>query len=147
MRYPVSYQYWKKRSEGRGSAIGFDTPYEEVTTEKVTFRKWFAEPVDRAEETSAWITARELALRALHKVLGRSFYSAHEGANTGGANGIYWVEIMGFRPGGLAIVANITEGARRKIPPPRPRSNSTSSTPCCAVATSAAGRPPRRRTF
>ena len=117
VRYPVSYQYWKKRSEGRGSTVGFDTPYEEVTTEKVTFRKWFAEPVDGAEETSAWITARELALRALHKVLGRSFYSAHEGANTGGANGIYWVEIMGFRPGGLAIVTNITEGTRRKIPP------------------------------
>ncbi|MCL6446657.1 MAG: SAM-dependent methyltransferase [Armatimonadetes bacterium] len=117
VRYPVSYQYWKKRSEGRGSAIGFDTPYEEVTTEKVTFRKWFAEPVDRAEETSAWITARELALRALRKVLGKSPYSAHAGSFTGGVNGIYWVEITGFRPGGLAIVANITEGVRRKIPP------------------------------
>jgi type I restriction-modification system DNA methylase subunit len=43
--YPVSYQYWKKRGEGRGSAIGFDTPYEEVTSAKITFRNWHAEPV------------------------------------------------------------------------------------------------------
>jgi SAM-dependent methyltransferase len=114
--YPVSYQYWKKRGAGRGSAIGFDTPYEEVTSEKITFRSWYAEPVDKSDMTSAWITARAKALRALHNVLGPSPYKAHEGSNTGGANGIYWVEIVGERPGGLSIVANITEGAKRAIP-------------------------------
>lgn len=116
VRYPASYQYWKKRSEGRGSTIGFDTPYEEVTKEKVTFRQWHAEPVDKADQTSAWITARRRALQALKKILGSSPYTAHAGSFTGGANGIYWVEIIGTRPGGLAIVANITEGARRRIP-------------------------------
>ena len=29
VNYPVTYQYWKKRASGRGSAIGFDTPYDE----------------------------------------------------------------------------------------------------------------------
>lgn len=116
VRYPVSYQYWKKREAGRGSAIAFDTPYEEVTSQKITFRAWYAEPVDRKDTTSAWITARRKALRALHNVLGQSPYEAHEGSNTGGANGIYWVEVVGERPGGLSIIANITEGARRAIP-------------------------------
>jgi hypothetical protein len=116
VRYPVSYQYWKKRASGRGSAIGFDTPYEEVTAEKVTFRSWFGEPVDRENTTSPWMTARRKALKALHNVLGQSQYEAHEGSNTGGANGVYWVEIVGKRPGGLSIVANITEGAKRKAP-------------------------------
>ncbi|MBW2019850.1 MAG: N-6 DNA methylase [Deltaproteobacteria bacterium] len=116
IRYPVSYQYWKKRGHGRGSAIAFDTPYEEVTKEKVTFRAWHAEPVEQKDKTSPWITARRRALQALHNVLGGSPYSAHEGSNTGGANGIYWVEIVGKRPGGLAIISNITEGARRKVP-------------------------------
>jgi len=116
VRYPVSYQYWKKRGAGRGSAIGFDTPYEEVTSEKITFRAWHAEPVDPKDATSAWITARRRALRALHKVLGNSPYIAHAGSFTGGANGIYWVEIVGERPGGLSIIANITEGAKRAIP-------------------------------
>lgn len=116
VRYPVSYQYWRKRESGRGSAIAFDTPYEEVTSQKITFRAWHAEPVDREDATSAWITARRRALRALHNVLGKSPYSGHAGSFTGGANGIYWVEIVGGRPGGLSIVANITEGAKRAIP-------------------------------
>jgi hypothetical protein len=72
--------------------------------------------VDPKDATSAWITARRRALRALHNVLGESPYEAHEGSNTGGANGIYWVEVVGERPGGLSIVANITEGAKRAIP-------------------------------
>jgi SAM-dependent methyltransferase len=116
VRYPVSYQYWKKREAGRGSAIAFDTPYEEVTAEKITFRAWYAEPVDQMDATSAWITARSKALRALHNVLGKSPYSAHAGSFTGGANGIYWVEIVGARPGSLSMIANITEGAKRAIP-------------------------------
>ncbi|MDH7577333.1 MAG: N-6 DNA methylase [Bacillota bacterium] len=116
VQYPVTYTYWKKRAAGRGSAIGFDTPYEEVTREKITFHQWYAEPVNRGDATSAWLTARQRALQALHNVIGNSPYSAHEGANTGGANGIYWVEVTGRRPGGLVIISNITEGARRSVP-------------------------------
>ncbi|MBN2565592.1 MAG: N-6 DNA methylase [Candidatus Eisenbacteria bacterium] len=115
VRYPVSYQYWKKRGSGRGSAIGFDTPYEEVTTERITFRAWHAEPVDKRDPTSSWITARRRALRALRNVLGTSPYAAHEGSNSGGANAVYWVEIVGQRPGGLCIVTNVTEGGKKKV--------------------------------
>jgi len=113
--YPVSYQYWRKRKTGRGSAIGFDTPYEEVTSEKITFRSWHAEPVEQSDATSAWITAGRKALLALRNVLGPSDYTAREGTNTGGANAVFWVERTGERPGGLVIVSNITEGAKRKV--------------------------------
>ena len=116
VRYPVPYQYWLKRSSGRGSAVGFDTPYEEVTAQKITFRAWHAEPVDPRDPSSSWITSRRKALKALHNVLGKSYYTAHAGSFTGGANGVYWVEVLGRRPGGSAIVANITEGARRTVP-------------------------------
>ncbi|MCL6449792.1 MAG: N-6 DNA methylase [Acetobacteraceae bacterium] len=116
VRYPVSYQYWKKRQTGRGSAIGFDTPYAAVSSEKVTYREWFAEPVDAGDPTSAWLTGRRWSIRALRKVLGSSHYTAHEGCNTGGANAVFWVDIVSPRPGGFAIVANITEGARREVP-------------------------------
>jgi SAM-dependent methyltransferase len=70
IRYPVPYSYWVKKKKGRGSAIGFDTPYEEVTKELVTFRKWDAEPVDAKDNTSAWVAARPKALRAIRKILG-----------------------------------------------------------------------------
>ncbi|MEM4720947.1 MAG: hypothetical protein QXT73_02630, partial [Candidatus Methanomethylicaceae archaeon] len=62
-----------------------------------------------------WLTARPKALSALRKVLGRSDYRAHEGVNTGGANGVFWLEVLGKRPDGLLIVRNLTEGAKRKV--------------------------------
>jgi hypothetical protein len=115
VHYPVPYQYWKKRSKGRGSGIGFDTPYEEVTANKITALRWFAEPVVAGDLTSPWITARRHALKAVRKLLGKSSYVAHEGANTGGANAVYWVSIVGRRPGGALMVSNITERARREV--------------------------------
>lgn len=115
VRYPLSYQYWRKRTHGHGSAIGFDTPYDDVTSEKVTFRDWRAEPVNLRDLTSAWITARPKALKALHRVLSASSYQARAGTFTGGANAVYWLELIGERPGGLVIVGNVTESARRKV--------------------------------
>jgi SAM-dependent methyltransferase len=115
VRFPVSYSYWLKKKGGRGSAIAFDTPYEEVTKELITFKKWHAEPVDTRDKTSGWITGKPKALRAMRRVIGPSGYRACAGSFTGGANAVYWVEITGDRPGGLAIVSNITEGAKRKI--------------------------------
>src|SRR5207253_1696981 len=74
------------------------------------------EPIDANDATSAWITARPGALRAVRKILGQSPYSAHAGSFTGGANGVFWVEITAERPGSLALIANVTEGAKRKVP-------------------------------
>jgi hypothetical protein len=113
--YPVSYQYWKKRGTGRSSAIGFDTPYETVTAEKITFRAWHAEPVNVHDVTSSWLAARRKALHALHNVLSHSPYVGREGTNTGGANAVYWLEDTGDRPGGQLIVANVTERAKNKV--------------------------------
>jgi methylase of polypeptide subunit release factors len=115
VRYPVPYSYFVKRETGRGSSVGFDTPYEEVVTNRITFRKWEAEPVDPTDKTSAWITARPKSLRALHRILGHSDYVAHEGSNTGGANAILWLEVLGARPGGMLMVSNLTDGAKKKV--------------------------------
>jgi hypothetical protein len=54
-------------------------------------------------------------LKAVRKVLGKSDYEAHEGVNTGGANAVYWVDIVYKRPDGLVMVRNITEGAKVKV--------------------------------
>ena len=115
IRYPVVYQYWIKKKKGRGSTIGFDTPYEEVIKNLITYRDFKAHPVDDQDITSPWITARFKTLKAIQKVLGKSEYMAHAGAYSGGANAVYWVEIVGERPGGLKMVSNITEGAKRKV--------------------------------
>jgi hypothetical protein len=40
---------------------------------------------------------------------------AHAGAYTGGANAVYWVDIVDKRPDGLVMVGNITKGAKVKV--------------------------------
>jgi hypothetical protein len=110
--YPVPYTYWRKVRRGR--SLGFDMELEEV--QSVTLRSRFqARPIESNDLTSPWITGRPLALRAIQKVLGSSDYRAHEGVNTGGANAVYWVDIVGQRPDGLVMVTNITEGAKRGV--------------------------------
>jgi hypothetical protein len=116
VRYPVSYQHWRKRAKGRGSAIGFDTPYEDVTSDKITFKVQFAEPVDPTDPTSNWITGNRRVLKALRGLLGASEYVSREGTNSGGANAVFWLEVTGERPGGFLMVSNINEGAKKKQP-------------------------------
>jgi hypothetical protein len=115
VKYPVSYSYWVKKEEGRGSAVGFDTPYDEALKNRITFRRWEAQPVDPEDRTSAWICGRPKALRALRRVLGQSGYTAHEGSNSGGANSIFWLDVLSERPGGLLMVSNVNDGAKKKV--------------------------------
>ncbi len=110
-RYPVPYTYWKKVKRG---GLDYDATLEEVLeqTKRLNFR---AAPVDESDPTSAWLTARPKAIRAVRKVLGKSDYQAHAGAYTGGTNAVYWLEILAKRPDGLVVVRNVTEGAKRKV--------------------------------
>jgi len=113
-KYPVTYAYWRKKAAGRKGGFDYDSTLEEVTnkTERLNF---VAEPVKTNDATSAWISGRPLALRALKKLLGESDYEAHEGINTGGANAVYWFEILKDHGDGTVTARNITEGAKRKI--------------------------------
>jgi SAM-dependent methyltransferase len=108
--YPVTYTVWRKQGRER---FTYDSTLEEVTnaTKQLNF---VAEPVNRSDPTSPWLTARPKVIRAIRKVLGKSDYKAHEGVNTGGANAVYWVDIY-KRPDGLVVVRNITEGAKVKV--------------------------------
>lgn len=109
--YPVPYTVWRKE---RGSRFTYESTLEEVAaaTERPIYA---AQPVSSSDPTSSWLTARQEALRAIKKVLGRSDYTAHAGAFTGGANGVYWVDVVEKRPGGLVIIQNLTEGAKIKV--------------------------------
>ena len=109
--YPVSYTVWLKK---KGARFTYDSTLEEVTNATVRLN-FVAEPVDPSDPTSPWLTARPKAIKAVRKVLGKSDYEAHEGINTGGANAVYWVDIVYKRPDGLVVVRNITEGAKVKV--------------------------------
>ncbi len=112
-KYPVSYTLWRK-VKGKEGRFTYESTLDEVrdATQRMAFQ---AEPVDPHDDTSQWLTARSKALKAVRKVLGESFYVAHLGCNTGGANAVYWVEQVYVRPDGLVVVQNITEGAKTKV--------------------------------
>jgi len=109
--YPVPYTVWRKK---KGSRFTYSSTLEEVANATVR-RNFQAEPVDPSDLTSPWLTARAGALKAIRKVLGQSDYQAHEGANSGGANAVYWLQILDRRPDGLVVVRNITEGAKIQV--------------------------------
>jgi methylase of polypeptide subunit release factors len=111
-RYPVPYTYWQKTSQGQG--LDYDSTLEEVSAQTCRLQLQAA-PVDKNDPTSAWLTARPRALAAIQKVLGRSAYRAYEGVNSGGANAVYWLEILTKRPDGMLVIRNVTEGAKREV--------------------------------
>jgi len=112
-KYPMpSYWYWRKAVKGK--SIPLEATLNDVL--QMTARKRFiAEPVDKKNITSPWITGRPKALRAVRKIIGQSDYVAHAGAYSGGANSVFWVDIVDKRPDGLVVISNITEGAKKNI--------------------------------
>jgi hypothetical protein len=92
----------------------YDSSLAEVLSATVRLN-FAAEPANPNDPTSPWLTAQPHALTAIYKVRGKD-YKAHAGAYTGGANAVYWVEIIDPVPGGLVLVRNLTEGAKREVP-------------------------------
>jgi hypothetical protein len=110
--YPVPYTLWRKK---KGVRFTYDSSLAEVLSATVRLN-FAAEPVDPNDPTSPWLTAHPHAFMAIYKVRGKSDYKAHAGAYTGGANAVYWVEIIDRRPGGLVLVRNLTQGAKVQVP-------------------------------
>ena len=75
-----------------------------------------AEPANLAKINSPWLTCRDSCREGLRKILGTSKYRGREGANTGGANGILWVEVIDRPQPGLVRIRNLANSSRKKIP-------------------------------
>jgi Eco57I restriction-modification methylase len=110
-RYPVDYTVWKKTTSR-------NVPFKATLLEAIPLLKQErlkAKPVDQRDETSAWITVPAKALNAVNKVLGSSDYRAFAGAYSGGANAVYWLEVLAHNQDGTVRVHNITDRAKREI--------------------------------
>jgi hypothetical protein len=101
-KYPVPYEYWKKKNR---TSLKPAMTLNEVS-ELTKSLRFYARPVSSDDATSAWITARKKALEAAKKVLGKSEYKAHAGVYSGGANGVFWVDIIEKKLNGELIITN-----------------------------------------
>jgi hypothetical protein len=116
--YPVPYWVWTKKKRISKSKAKSETESPdslEKVLANVAINKLAAIPVAPNRRTSPWLTAHESSLSGLKKVLGPSDYDAHEGVNTGGLNGCYWIRILKTLPDGNLLVTNLNDVGKIKI--------------------------------
>ncbi len=75
-----------------------------------------AQPVDPACPTSPWIVRPQGLPLDLSRIVGRADYTAHLGANSGGANAVYWLELQGRGVSGVRVRNLVGKSKRRAEP-------------------------------
>lgn len=94
--YPVPYVRWSGKRASKGNT---QIAYE-------------AEPIDPERPTSPWFLRPTGFQAELDTLTGPSDYQAHLGANTGGANGVFWLTLLGTADGGIRA-RNLASHGRR----------------------------------
>lgn len=108
--YPVPYTSWRKQLR-----LNNNDRLKDVYM-KTSRHYQVATPITQDDPASPWLSGTPSTLHALKRLVGSSAYKAHAGAYTGGANGVYWMEILDIPEPGLVRIRNIVEGARRAVP-------------------------------
>ena len=109
--YPIPYTVWEKEKSG---AISEDYTLPEVL-DRVSKVEQEAAPIQPDNPTSPWLTSEKGTIETLRKAVGESEYEAHEGVNTGGANGVYWVDVLSRESDGTLRIQNRPDMGRKDI--------------------------------
>ncbi|MBU4271935.1 MAG: SAM-dependent methyltransferase [Planctomycetes bacterium] len=112
-QYPVPYVKWKERREKRGEKregwalqCPVDCP--------VNQDECLARPIDPAKPTSPWLVLEKNGGKPLAVSQSGAAYTAHLGANSGGANGVYWLEVLGQSDDGV-LIRNLAAKGKHRI--------------------------------
>jgi hypothetical protein len=72
-------------------------------------------PVDQRIPTSPWMTAAKGVSASVKNAIGKAEYKAHLGANTGGANAVYWAEIIREVSAKEVLIRNLLEKSKKRV--------------------------------
>jgi SAM-dependent methyltransferase len=111
-KYPVHYALWKKKEKG---SIDIDYSWGEV--QEKTLVKYLKAQSINASPQGPWITAKPKGLLAIPKVIGKAAYKGRMGAHTGGANGLYWVDVNKAKNQGDVEISNFYDIGKIKYAP------------------------------
>ena len=75
---------------------------------------YFAQPIDENKSRSPWLVTPTALKVNIHSLVGPSDYHGHLGANSGGANGVYWVKIINTMSDGI-LIQNIAQKSKKKV--------------------------------
>ncbi|MGN8741729.1 MULTISPECIES: Eco57I restriction-modification methylase domain-containing protein [unclassified Collinsella] len=99
--YPVKYNVWTRAKRGVGASPSLK-------------KELYARPVTE-DPRSIWIIGKPERLGLYSKILGKNDYVARTGVFTGGANAVYWLNIIQSDEESVTI-RNQTERAKRSVP-------------------------------
>lgn len=78
-------------------------------------RPLLMEPLNLGEPQGPWAVMSEPFREVFRRMAGPSEYRAYLGANTGGANGVFWLEILGSDDGKV-VIRNLGCAGRTELP-------------------------------
>lgn len=104
--FPVPYYLWQKRDATR-RWNGDELPFSR--------KRLLAQPSQAGDATSSWSVTTENRTAIWSRITKPSAYAAYLGANTAGANGVFWLQIIGYEQG-LPVVRNCPQLGRRPLP-------------------------------
>ncbi|MBN2025053.1 MAG: N-6 DNA methylase [Pirellulales bacterium] len=105
-QYPVPYTRWEPMSP-TGVEPDADRP-------AAARRRLLARPINPDHDRSPWLVLPEELDDALRRRTGPSDYAAHLGANSGGANGVYWLDVLGWEGSGV-VARNLAGRGKRAV--------------------------------
>jgi len=102
--YPLPYRKWSPVPSVRRRSAGLRP---EMDCEACVAR-----PADPSRLDSPWLVVPEVGHTPRP---GKAEYQAHLGANSGGANGVYWLEVLEAGPQGLRV-RNVGQRGKHAVP-------------------------------
>jgi N-6 DNA Methylase len=111
--YPVPYRRWKPITSRKSLPEDGELP---AILRLVARDEQVADLVDGSVANSPWMTARPAALDVLHKLSGSMPYKGRTGLFTGGANGVFHIEVVEALDQDHVLVRNHTHRAKRPVP-------------------------------
>lgn len=108
--YPVDYIVWNPTTKVKS----FESNKVFELSEYITFEALKARPSVKNALNSGWITESEEEMNYSKYTLGSNSLVARTGVFTGGANGVFWLNIDDERNDNV-LVSNITERAKNKM--------------------------------
>ena len=109
--YPIDYIVWHPITKQKSFEDSFDIS---KLSSVISFEALKAQPSIKGVVNSGWITESVEDMMYSKHILGSNCYTARTGVFTGGANGIFWLDVNEMN-GNSLVVTNITERAKNKM--------------------------------
>lgn len=113
-RFPVPYFCWRRR-KGFLQATRRPDATAQTILSAVDREEMVALPANREDPSSIWVSTPPPLAALTGALLGSNPYQARTGVFTGGANGVYWLDILQKAGPHTLQVRNLVGRARRKV--------------------------------